>query len=168
MTTSYISSSDNWDMCHMELNELKELNKYYEGKDDMPAKSTTERQRYFLERAARLAMKSSMSHKHGCIIVKDGTIIAEGYNHHVTHMYHKFSIHAEIDAINKSRRGRNMIDTQGLEMYVVRIGSLKFNHCLKYSKPCDGCQIAIEKSGIKKVFYSTNAEYDEMWKKLHC
>jgi deoxycytidylate deaminase len=150
-----------FDTSYMDMTALSD---YYQQKDDIPAKYTTEKQRFYLDRAARLAMKSTMTHKHGCVIVKDNTIIGEGYNHHITHMCHRFSCHAEVDAINKVKRAR--VSFNETEMYVVRIGSHKFNHCLKYSKPCCDCQRAIEKYGIKRVYYSTNAEYDDIWNKM--
>jgi deoxycytidylate deaminase len=33
---------------------------------------------------------------------------------------------------------------------------------LKYSKPCNGCIKAIEKSGIRRVYYSSNIEFEKM------
>jgi deoxycytidylate deaminase len=126
---------------------------FFVGRDDIPAKHTNEKQRYFLNRAARIAMKSTMTHKHGAVIVRGDEIIAEGFNHHFVHMYHRFSIHAEADAIYKVKRHPNLPDC---ELYVVRIGP----QCLKYSKPCADCRKCIEKHGIKKTYYSTN----DAWK----
>lgn len=134
-------------------------------KDEMPAKSTTDKQRVFLERAARLAMKSTMTHQHGCVLVLNGEIIAEGFNHVSTHMYHRFSVHSEVDALQKAKRYRHQL--ADAEMYVVRIASGKFDHCLKYSKPCSGCQTAILKYGVKKVYYSTNDEFEQVWKTVY-
>jgi deoxycytidylate deaminase len=131
--------------------------------DDIPPKATTDRQRFFLDRAARAAMKSTMTHKHGAIIVKNDDIIAEGHNHHFIHMCHKFSIHAEVDAMRKAKKIHNLYEC---ELYVVRIGPRSFDHCLKYSKPCCDCQKAILKHGIKKAYYSTNSEYDAMLKNI--
>lgn len=134
---------------------------FFDNKNDEPPKEMTERQRYFLDKASRLAMKSAMTHKHGCVIVYCGEIIAEGYNHFFTHMCHNYSIHAEVDAINKVKKLRYLLPE--CEMYVVRIGTKKFKHCLKYSKPCESCTAAINKHGIKKIYYSTNAEYERLW-----
>ena len=132
--------------------------------DEVPAKATTEKQRYFLERAARLAMKSTMTHKHGCVLVLYGEIVSEGYNRITTHMFHSFSVHSEVVVLNKAKRLKHQL--ADAEMYVVRIASGKFDHCLKYSKPCLGCQRAILKSGVKKVYYSTNNEYEQIWKEM--
>jgi deoxycytidylate deaminase len=143
------------------------LSTYFASMDESEPKYTTDKQRFFLDKAARAAMKSSMGHKHGCVIVKDNTILAEGYNHFFTHMCHKFSIHAEVDAINKAKKKYKHLFTD-VEMYVVRIGTEKFNHCLKYSKPCCDCQQAIMKSNIKRVYYSTNYEYETMLRQILC
>lgn len=120
------------------------------------AKITTERQRLFMDRAIRAASKSGMTHKHGCVIVIDDEIISEGYNHFFTKMCHKYSIHAEVDALNKARkktRSKNVL--ADAELYVVRVGR---DGCLKYSKPCEDCQCAIEKMGVKRIFYSCFAQ----------
>jgi deoxycytidylate deaminase len=138
---------------------------YYTSKDDIPPKITTDKQRYFLDRAARMAMKSTMTQKHGCILVVNGEILSEGFNHHFTHMCHKFSIHAEADALHKAKRYKHILGDA--ELYVVRIATGKFDNCLKYSKPCCGCQEVILKYGIKKVYYSTNTEYEMLWKNIY-
>lgn len=133
---------------------------FYSKKDEIPPRPCSEKQRIFMEKAARVAMKSTMTHQHGCIIVgSDGTILYEGYNHHKFHMSHTFSIHAEVDALYKAKKGKYKLTD--CEMYVVRIGPQKFDHCLKYSKPCPNCTKEIQKNGIKRVYYSTNHEYDE-------
>jgi tRNA(Arg) A34 adenosine deaminase TadA len=123
--------------------------------DDRPPKISTARQRVYLAKAARVALRSTMTHKHGCVIVhSDGTILYDGYNHHDLQLNHKFSIHAEIDALYKAKRQKQRLTD--CEMYVVRIGSHRINAGLKYSKPCPGCATEIEKCGIRKVYYSVN------------
>ena len=134
-------------------------------RDDMPAKTTSERQRYYLERAARVAMKSTMTHKHGAIIVRNDEVISEGFNHHFTHMCHKFSIHAEADAIHKIKKVTHISEC---ELYVVRISKPSMNHCLKYSKPCNDCQRCIERAGIKRTYYSTNQEWEAFIQNVKC
>lgn len=130
-------------------------------KDAVSPKSSSERQTYFLQCAAKVATKSTMEHKHGAVIVHDNIIIASGFNYVYEHMYHIRSIHAEVDALLKVKsRGKHFLSEA--EMYVVRIGTSKMMCPLKYSKPCSGCQKAIHKYGIKRVFYSTNDEYNSM------
>lgn len=118
--------------------------------DDVSPKLSTERQRHYLARAARVAMKSSMTHQHGCVIVaSDGTVLCEGYNHHKVHMSHRFSVHAEVDALRKAKKHPQKLSE--CEMYVVRVSKSGF---LKYSRPCEDCAQEIEKYGVRKVYYS--------------
>lgn len=109
----------------------------------------------FVERASQLAQKSPCkTHRHGCVIVKDNEIVAEGYNHHCTYLHHQFSIHAEVHALSKLKYNRKIIPQ--CDMYVVRIGTDNMGNPLKFSRPCSDCTKAIEKSGIRKIYYSTN------------
>lgn len=129
--------------------------------DDEVIKTATDKQTYFLNRAMNVAQRSTChQHKHGCVIVKNNEIIAEGFNHTNTHLYHKFSIHAEVDALSKLPHNKKYLSD--CEMYVVRINS-KFTNSsknwLKFSRPCEGCSKAIHKSGLKKVYYSINEDY---------
>lgn len=110
------------------------------------------------DRAIALAKKSTMNQRHGAVIIKNGEIIGEGYNHVASYMSHCFSCHAEVAAIlslkNKSKRF-----LEDATMVVVRISNhtLSPQH-LKLSKPCERCTQEIIKHGIGKVFYSTNIE----------
>jgi deoxycytidylate deaminase len=122
--------------------------------EEMP-RNCNERQQYYLKHAAKVANKSEMEHKHGAILVHNDTIIGSGFNHKHEHMCHKYSIHAEVDALLKVKAKKRHI-LQDAEMYVVRIGNTKLQCPLKYSRPCCDCQKVIQKYGIKKVYYSTN------------
>lgn len=127
--------------------------------DPIYIKISDEKQEYFMNKAAQLAFRSNLGHRHGCIIVDDSTseILSTGYNHTKIHMYHKLSCHAEIDALMKIKRN---VDLSNSKMYIVRIGSDNLGNPLKMSKPCEGCTKAILKSGIKKVYYSwSNIDY---------
>lgn len=122
------------------------------------ARNCDTKQEFFLDRAACQAARSSMGHRHGCVIVnKNGEIVSEGYNHVYTHLYHKYSIHAEVCCLSKMKRNRKTL--ADCEMYVVRIGTDNMGQPLKYSKPCPDCTKAIIKSGIKRVYYSTNDDF---------
>jgi deoxycytidylate deaminase len=107
-----------------------------------------------------------MTQKHGCVIVLDDEVLSVGHNYHTTHMFHSYSIHAEVDALRKLNKKKYKYLFCRMELYVVRIGSGRFINTLKYSKPCEGCQCAISKYGIQKVYYSTNWEYEEMLKSI--
>jgi deoxycytidylate deaminase len=98
-----------------------------------------------------------MTHRHGCVIVDriSGNIVASGFNYHNSHLFHRFSIHAEVDALMKIKKS---VDMSGYDMYVVRLGPSKFyepkNLELKFSRPCEACTRAILKSNIGRVYYS--------------
>ena len=99
---------------------------------------------------------AEMSHarrkKVGCLIVKDGAIISDGYNgtpsgfdnnceyvDHVDEMYTKPEVlHAESNAITKLARSTN--SSEGATMYVT-------------CSPCFDCAKLIIQAGIKRVVY---------------
>lgn len=109
-------------------------------------------------RAINEAKKSVMNHRHGCVIVKDGEVIATGYNRMMDFMSHTLlSIHAECDAIRKVKnRGKKYLEQCSL--VVVRIGhpDQRNRPTLKNSKPCEACTKEIHKWGITRVFYSSS------------
>lgn len=132
---------------------------FFSANDDVPPRNSKERQTYFLEKAARAASKSTMGHKHGCVIVHDDVILSEGWNKLQSYYNHAFSVHAEVDAIHKCRKKYKDVFND-VEMYIVRIGADSMDKCLKYSKPCERCREVIKRFGIRKVYYSTNYEFD--------
>lgn len=131
----------------------------YDHVDDPGSKIITISQEKYVNSCLRLAQMSTLTHKHGCVIVNPRTneIIATGYNKKISHTKTKgicFSIHAEIDALN-SIRSRKSTKTM-YHMYIIRLGS-PHGYFTKYSKPCDACTKYINKSNlIQKVYYSTN------------
>lgn len=133
----------------------------YSHLDDMLPKECTKKHSFFIQMAARVATKSNMSHRHGCLIVADNKIVCAGYNRHAK-LNHAFSIHAEIDALQKAKNA--LQEAKHCVMYVVRISPSSFggSHCLKYSKPCQMCSQYIQKSRISKVFYSTNWDFEQV------
>lgn len=136
-------------------------------KDFRNIKNSSEKQDNFFRTASRQAIKSNMSHKHGAVIVLNDEIISVGYNKFVTHLYNWYSVHAEIDAINKLPKKKFKPSFSKIDMYVVRIGPNSFNNPLKFSKPCFECEKAISRLGISKVYYSTNHEYIEKLKEKY-
>ena len=133
------------------------ISKYYESLDDIHAKNSNEKQKEYLEEAAKIALKSPMGHKHGAVVVYKNKVIASGHNYYIS----DFSIHAEVAALS-CIKGKYKHILPDCELYVVRIGPDKYDNPLKYSKPCYNCQHTILKSNIKKAFYSTNYDYDIM------
>lgn len=127
--------------------------------------SASNDQDFFLKYASNLAEFSNVKYnRHGCIIVHNGKIVSEGYNHYVKHFEHKYTMHAEIHALSKLKKKKINSD---YILYVVRIGTDNMGAPLKYSKPCDSCTDAIIKAGIKKIYYSTNDEFEEKYKQIH-
>lgn len=107
------------------------------------------------DRATQLANKSTMVQRHGAIIIKNGEIIGEGYNYHTNIFCHQWSVHSEVAALmSLKKQHKTPKALQDAVMVVVRIGPPSKAGELKNSKPCDRCREAIEKAGIKKVFYS--------------
>lgn len=126
-------------------------------------KTCKDKQENYLNKAAICATKSNVKNqRHGCVIVKDGEIVSEGFNHHTDHFEHKFTIHAEVDALFKLKKSKYV--ASDCELYVVRIGTDSMKKPLKYSRPCCDCTKAILKAGIKKVYFSTDDEFDKMIK----
>lgn len=109
------------------------------------------------ERAINEAKKSDLNHRHGCVIMKDGEIVATGHNRMMDYMSHTiFSIHAECDAIRKVKnKGRKFLEQ--CTLVVVRVGPRDPTTnmpILKNSHPCENCANEIRKCGISRVFYS--------------
>lgn len=141
----------------------KATSSFFELFDEIEPKNTNEKQKYYLDYAANIAMKSNMNHKHGAVIVYKKKIIATGYNYIINSYYHNFSIHAEVSAILSIKNNPHYKTILSeCELYVVRIGPKCLFKTLKYSKPCCNCQKTINKYDIKKAFYSTNYEYDKL------
>ena len=130
--------------------------KYFECIDSASVRISNEKQKYYLNIAAKIAIKSPMyNHKHGAIIVYRDKIIGSGFNYYMG----DFSIHAEIAAIASIHKKKKHILNE-CDIYVVRIGPDRFNNPLKYSRPCTNCSNTIIKNNIKNAFYSTNYDYD--------
>lgn len=123
---------------------------------------------YVIE-AVKISYKSNMRSKHGSIIVKNGKIIAQGYNRYVginwSHNNEvkgrnsgKYSIHAEEDALHKV----DPMKLSGASMYVIRWGSDPDDPLFMNSMPCMKCEKkirkAMERFGLKNVFYSTEMD----------
>lgn len=138
--------------------------------DKNTPKNLTSKHEKFLSHAARIAQKSTMEHKHGAVIVLDNQIIACGFNHVEEFMCHNYSIHAEVDAILKAKKKskKQKYDLTDADMYVVRIGSIRMDYPLKYSRPCPDCEKAISKHGLRRVYYSTNKEFYECCSTITC
>ena len=124
-------------------------------------KHARDHQLAMMKKAAMCAFRSDMSHRHGCIVVESSSqrIIATGYNHKSNHLFHTYSVHAEVDTLRKIKKA-TLSDPgyPALDMYVVRIGADSLGEPLRLSKPCKACTQAIlqKAPNIRKVFYSVD------------
>lgn len=92
----------------------------------------------------------------GCLIVRDGTIISDGYNGMPSGMNNvcedennvtKWEVlHAELNAITKCAKNGNSV--LGSTMYITL-------------SPCKHCSLLIFQSGIKRVVYCENYRDNE-------
>lgn len=105
----------------------------------------------FIQIAIEEALKSSMRHRHGAVIIYRNKIIGKGYNKY--DLYFKkdsvYSRHAEFEAI-KNCKNKKLIPHSCL--LVIRIG---MNKETRMSHPCSKCMKLINKVGIRKTIYSS-------------
>lgn len=130
----------------------------YDNIDLQRGKKICVNQQKYINKCICLAKMSTLTHKHGCVIVnnKTNTIIGRGYNKQVTNLSTMQSIHAEVDAI-KSVRSKKTFDRGTYDMYIIRLGS-PHGYDIKYSKPCEQCTYFIMNkcNNIRNVFYTLN------------
>lgn len=116
---------------------------------------------HLCEHACKVAKKSGMNHRHGAVVIYNGEIIADGYNRECSEFKEQFSVHAEVDALLKVRKMGKHILSQ-CDLIVVRIAPSSMDHVMKFSMPCCKCRSFIERFGIRRVYYSTNDEFDNL------
>lgn len=98
-------------------------------------------------------------HRHAAAIVYKNKIIAIGKNQDKTHPVqmeyqadgHKIYLHAEIDAIVKARKSHGTEFLKNCDIYVLRLTK---GGSVSNSKPCAGCQKAIDAFKFKGVFWT--------------
>ena len=118
------------------------------------------RHRRFFSLARELSFKSDhTSARIGAIIVRTGNVVSVGFNrqsktHPSANSFHG-TLHAEVDAIVGVDRG----SIRSGVCYVYRETR---SGMVGMSKPCLGCQVALQRAGIKKVFYSNINIFGEM------
>lgn len=101
----------------------------------------------------RLAERSTATKRHGCVIVKGGSVIGTGVNKYVNKPYfvseehmHRCSIHAEVAAIRNANG-----NVRGATVYVARINNRGEP---KMSAPCERCQYELERYGVRKAIWT--------------
>lgn len=142
---------------------LLSTSQYFNFLDEENPQNVNNRKRYYFDIASKTAHRSNMFQKHGAIIVYKKNIISKGFNMYKGNSKNIYSMHAEIVAINNAIKNKHKEILSECELYVVRIGSNSMDNLLKYSKPCINCQKYINKFNIKKIFYSTNDEFENYY-----
>lgn len=110
--------------------------------------------------AAETAERVGVS-KHAAAITFKGKIVAIGKCSYKTHPimceygtdHHKIHLHAEIDAILKAKQVHGEEFLKSCDMYVLRI---RKDGNIGNSRPCPGCQKAIDNFGFKRVYWTEN------------
>ena len=95
----------------------------------------------YMKKANELAKYSMENNKggcFGCVIVKDGEIVGQGYN--TVTSDNDPTCHGEVNAIRNTCKNLNTFDLSGCELYTS-------------SYPCPMCLGAIMWSNIKTVYY---------------
>jgi deoxycytidylate deaminase len=117
----------------------------------------SKRDNAYLSVARYFATKSSAKNTHGAIVVKGGRVVGTGYNknknnpHFVSpeHIKTNCSVHAERSAIKDAG-----YDVKNAVIYIARVNRQGED---RDSKPCSRCLELIEKSGIKRIVYTTQS-----------
>ena len=111
-------------------------------------------QQQYIDLAIEEATKSTMNHRHGAVIVKEGNVLATAYNYNFSnkqrHSHSMRSRHAEAEAIIHCKL-RN-ISLKGADIFVVRLSRSGKN--LANSRPCKDCAEFIEENQFANVYHS--------------
>ena len=129
--------------------------------------------RTFIDEAILSAEKSNLKvANHGAVVVYRGKIVGRGYNKYCIENKNKvnrWSVHAEVDAINNALRKISRDDLRKSTLIVVR--KLKegsqinnkqtltkseslFCEEIGYSEPCKHCANFILRNGLRTCYYS--------------
>ena len=117
----------------------------------------SKRDRSYLSVARYLATKSEARNTHGAVVVKGGRVMGTGFNKNRNHpaivspehIKTDCSYHAEEVAIREAGED----NVKGAVIYVARV---KNGHD-RESRPCPKCSALIQKAGIKRVVFTTEA-----------
>jgi guanine deaminase len=92
---------------------------------------------------ARKGLKKGHGGPFGCVIVKDGKVIATEHNTVIKDR--DATGHAEMNAIQKASKKLKSFDLDGCEVYVT-------------GKPCPMCRAALNWAKVKSVYYGCSYE----------
>ena len=129
--------------------------------------------RPFIDQAIMSAEKSNLKiANHGAVVVYRGKVVGTGYNKYCIENKNKvnrWSVHAEVDAINNALRKISHDDLRKSTLIVVRklkngtqiqnkqtLTKSESLMCeeIGYSAPCKHCANFILKNGLKTCYYS--------------
>lgn len=114
----------------------------------------------FIEEAIMYAEMSKLKvANHGAIVIFRGKIVGRGYNKYCVENVNKinrWSIHAEVDAINNALRKISRDDLRKSTLIVVRKlkDNTQIDKEITFSAPCKDCANFIIKNGLKRCYYS--------------
>lgn len=101
-------------------------------------------QEEFMKRAIALsaqALQTPGTEPFGAVVVRDGQVVGEGFNHSVAHF--DPTSHGEVEAIRDACRRLRTVDLSGCELYT---------SC----EPCALCVAAMRIAGIEKLYYAAS------------
>jgi guanine deaminase len=98
----------------------------------------------FMKQALALsarAMETPGTEPFGAVVVLDGEVVGEGFNHSTAHF--DPTSHGEIEAIRDACRRLSRLDLSGCDLY---------SSC----EPCAMCAAAIHVTGIRRLYYGAS------------
>lgn len=101
-------------------------------------------QEEFMQRAIALsaqALHTPGTEPFGAVVVQDGRVVGEGFNHSVAHF--DPTSHGEVEAIRDACRNLQRVDLSGCELYT---------SC----EPCALCVAAMRIAGIARLYYAAS------------
>lgn len=107
-------------------------------------------QEQFMQQALALSAKAldtPGTEPFGAVVVQDGVVVGEGFNHSVAHC--DPTSHGEVEAIRDACRRLQRVSLAGCELYTT-------------CEPCALCVAAMHIVGIRKLFYAATLEQSGM------
>ena len=117
-----------------------------------------------LREAANFSYNENYAFRLCAVIVGGGSVLSIGFNNSSRNGFVQsleaydtsekpfINTHAEVNAI---LRVRNKVDLTGCKIYVARVRRL--DHLAAMAKPCDVCQIALARYGIRRAYYTIDS-----------
>jgi tRNA(Arg) A34 adenosine deaminase TadA len=103
-------------------------------------------QEKFMQQALALsakALETPGTEPFGAVVVQDGVVVGEGFNHSVAHC--DPTSHGEVEAIRDACRTLQRVNLAGCDLYTT-------------CEPCALCVAAMQIVGIRKLFYAATLE----------